>query len=478
MANSIQSQTSIRRTAVDGADQLSFGTTPAVAGTFDSRHTTTTSSERLQLKMLGYSEKDIITGETALYERAIKPTPADIIQELAGKRVDITSAFHIIKEAMDKTLGFRNQSQMVKDVARFAESLKKSLDKKIDEHLTSAWPEQQKVAEIVSNWPEFLKESATYIRYGWPVLAIGDDQQFLCDFGSATEVCTHYCESYPGAHPRIFPGLANLHYHSFDPKYYKNYSPEVYQRRFGEFAQQVQELVNNPPPDFPKIDECSFLEYPVFFRLVKDIWLDALSTNNTGTMERVSHLMVSYTKVLHKMSEYRSKPKHHDSLDDQLSSAHAHKLGYEDLLVLAFQLATAPDKWEENYKDIFQQLISLELSSEESELMRCYDQWTEGPVQQMKVSHWAESLFIPKTIKTLHFLQDIINYINQPREDLRGGPRSVSNSFEWNDRDYFDADTRQLLKPIIAKDLGNLGPLEETQKVLDAFFSNKVPKLA
>ncbi|WP_422468609.1 hypothetical protein [Endozoicomonas sp. ALC013] len=428
--------------------------------------------------MLGYSEKDIITGETALYEREIKPTPADIIQELAGKRVDITSAFLIIKEAMDKTRGFRNQSQIVQEVVRFAESLKKSLDKKIDEHLTSAWPEQQKVAEIVSNWPEFLKESATYIRYGWPVLAIGYDQQFLCDFGSATEVCTHYRESYPGAHPRIFPGHANLHYHSFDPNNYKNYSSDDYQRYFGEFAQQVQELVNNPPADFPKIDECSFLEYPVFFRLVKDIWLDALSTNKTGTMERVSHLMVSYTKVLHKMSEYCSKPKHHDSLDDQLNSAHSHKLGYEDLLVLAFQLATAPDKWEENYKDIFQQLISLELSSEKSELMRGYDQWTEGPVQQMEVSHWAESMFIPKTIKTLHFLQDIINYIDQPCENLRGGPRSVADSFEWNDRDYFDADTRQLLKPIIAKDLGNLVPLEETQKVLDGFFSNKAPKLA
>ncbi|WP_422443863.1 MULTISPECIES: hypothetical protein [unclassified Endozoicomonas] len=477
MANSIQPQTSIQRTAVGGADQLSFGTTPAVAGTFDSRHTTT-SSERLQLKMLGYSEKDIITGEMALYERAIKPTPADIIQELAGKRVDTTSAFHNIKEAMDKTLGFRNQSQIVQEVVRFAESLKKSLDKKIDEHLTSAWPEQQKVAEIVSNWPEFLKESATYIRYGWPVLAIGYNQQFLCDFGSAKEVCTHYRESYPGAHPRIFPGHTNLHYHSFDPNNYKNYSSDDYQHYFGEFAQQVQELVNNPPPDFPKIEECSFLEYPVFFRLVKDIWLDALSTDNTGTMERVSHLMVSYTKVLHKMSEYRSKPKHHDSLDDQLSSAHSHKLGYEDLLILAFQLATAPDKWEENYKDIFQQLISLELSSEKSELMRGYDQWTEGRVQQMQVSHWVESMFIPKTIKTLHFLQDIINYIDQPCENLRGGPRSVVDSFQWNDKDYFDADTRQLLKPIIAKDLGNLGPLEETQKVLDAFFSNKVPKLA
>ncbi|WP_206679364.1 hypothetical protein [Endozoicomonas acroporae] len=478
MANSIQSQPPIQHTPVDGPDQLSFdGTTSVAAETFDSRHTTT-AYERLQLNILGYPKEEINIGETALRERKIKPTPVEIIQELARKRVDITSAFDTIKGAMDKTLGFRNQSQMVKQVARFAESLKKSLDKKIDEHLTSAWPEQQKVAEIVSNWPEFLKESATYIRYGWPVLAIGYDQQFLCDFGSATGVCTHYRESYPGAHPRIFPGLANLPYHSFDPKYYKNYSPEDYQRRFGKFAQQVQEFVNNPPPDFPKIDECSFLEYPVFFRLVKDIWLDALSTNNTGTMERVSHLMVSYTKVLHKMSEYRSKPKHHDSLDAQLSSALSHELGYEDLLILAFQLATAPDKWEENYKDIFQQLISHELSSEASELMRCYDQWTEGPVQQMKVSHWAESLLIPKTIKTLHFLQDIINYINQPCENLRGGPRSVADSFEWNDKDYFDADTRQLLKPIIAKDLGYLAPLEETQKVLDGFFSNKVPKLA
>lgn len=187
--------------------------------------------------------------------------------------------------------------------------------------------------------------------------------------------------------------------------------------------------------------------------------------------------MVSFTKFLQRMPEYCSEPFHQDSLNAQLKSAHSHELGYEDLSVLAFQLATDPDKWEANYKDIFQQLIIHELSSQESELMSCYDQWTEGPVQRMKVSHWVESLLIPETIKTLRFLQDIINYINQPRQRLYGGPPcSVSDSFEWNDRDYFDEDTRQLLKPITATDLSNSDPLEETQKVLDAFFSNKAPK--
>lgn len=274
MANAIQSQSSIQGTAVGGADQLSFDgtvcTTSAAVETFDSRHTT--SSERLQLKVLGYSEKDIITGETALYERAIKPTPADIIQELAGKRVDITSTFRTIEEAMVNTPGFSNQSQMVKQVAKFAESLKKILDKKIDEHLTSAWPEQQKVAQIVSQWPESLKESATYIRYGWPVLAVGDPQKkFLFDFESATKVCNLYSALYPGAIPRVFPGLPYLYYHNFDPECFKNLSQEDYQHHYGEFAQKVQELVNNPPPDFPKIARYPYLDYPVFFRLVKDI---------------------------------------------------------------------------------------------------------------------------------------------------------------------------------------------------------------
>ncbi|WP_257293831.1 hypothetical protein [Endozoicomonas sp. YOMI1] len=429
----------------------------ATAATFDSRRTAIDLLEPDKLKMREYSEldiseaePDISDAEKELHERAITPLMNQIVQVITN------------------TPSLKAKASMAREVVTLAHSINKCVKSEINKHISSAWPDLRTVSRIVSQWPESLKESAAYVRYGWPVLTVGmHARQILCDFKSATDVCRFYHSDYPRAHPRIHPDFPWLFDH-FDPKDCEDLSQEEFQRYFGEFPRAIQDLVKNPPPDFLLLKPGVYLDYPVFFRLVRDIWLDALPTGNTGVIDRVSHLLVSFAKQQHSHAWYRLNP-YWEFLDDRLRNTHS--LNHDDLSVIAFELVTHPWKWQKNYQVIFRQLLSYGFSSQESRLMNHFDQWAADTDSQLEFSRWAESALIPEIALTLHFLRDIVQYIDEHKDQYVSNIPCLSTNIERGD--YFDIDTGQLLSPIIATDLRNSSPLKETREVLADFFSGK-----
>lgn len=427
------------------------------SATFDSRSTAIDLPEPGNLRMREYSELDISDtegdisdAEKELHERAITPLKDHILQMISN------------------TPGLKAKASMAREVVTLARSIHECVKSEINMHLSSAWPDLQAVSRIVGKWPESLRELAAYVRYGWPVLTVGMfSRQILCDFKSATDVCRLYHPDYPRAHPRIHPDFPWLFEH-FDPKDCEYLSQEEFQQSFGEFPREIQDLVKNPPPDFLRLKPGVYLNYPVFFRLARDIWLDALPTGNTGIMDRVSHLIVSFARQQHSFVGYRLDP-YWESLDDRLRNIHS--LNYDDLSVIAFELATHPLKWQENYQVIFRQLLSHGFSSEESQLMNRFDQWGADTDSQLKFSHWAESALIPGIVLTLHFLRDIVQYIDEHKSKHVNNKPCLSMDIERGD--YFDKDTGQLLSPIVAADLRNSSPLVETREVLADFFRGK-----
>ncbi|WBA81251.1 hypothetical protein [Endozoicomonas sp. GU-1] len=427
------------------------------SATFDSRSTAIDLPEPEDLQMREFSEldisdteRDLSDAEKELHERAITHLKDHILQVISD------------------TPSFKAKASMAREVVTLAQSIHECVKSEINLHLSSVWPDLQAVSRIVSQWPESLKESAAYVRYGWPVLTVGMySRQFLCDFKSVTNFCRLYRSDYPRAHPRIHPDFPSIFEH-FDPKDYEDLSQEEFQHYFGEFPREIQNLIKNPPPDFLLLKPGVYLDYPVFFRLARDIWLDALPTGNTGIMDRVSHLMVSFARQQHSLFAYRLDP-YWDSLDDRLRNIHS--LNYDDLSVIAFELATHPRKWQEKYQVIFRQLLSHGFSSEESQLMNRFDQWGADTDSQLKFSHWAESALIPRIVMTLHFLRDIVQYIDEHKSQHVSNKPRLSMDIERGD--YFDKDTGQLLSPIIAADLRNTSPLVETREVLADFFRGK-----
>ncbi|MGI2029625.1 hypothetical protein [Endozoicomonas acroporae] len=241
------------------------------------------------------------------------------------------------------------------------------------------------------------------------------------------------------------------------------------ERDISDVEKALHDLVKNYPADAKSIKKGMYLDFSVFFRLVRDIWLDALSAVNTGAMDRVSHLMVSSTYWLHRSSDVLYLERYRDSLDVRLM--HAYSMNHEDLSALAFHLVTYPRKWQENYKHIFRQLLNHVFSSQESRLMNHFDDWGVDPVSQLKVSRWAESELIQDTARTMHFLKDIAQYIDKHKARCLRGMAFSSQSIEYGE--YFEKGTGQLLSPIISTDLSNSFPLEETREVLADFFKGK-----
>ncbi|WBA84196.1 hypothetical protein [Endozoicomonas sp. GU-1] len=401
--------------ALLSADQNTSCPPTAKASTFDSRSTAIALPERYQLQILGYSEQDISGVVKELHDRAITPRMDQILEMLAKKRVDITTTFAAITQAISDTPGIKAKVSMAREVMEFANSIEEGALSEIQKHYTSAWPDKQKVAEIVSHWPESLKESATYIRYYWPVLTVGmNTRELLFNFNAANSdiVCSYHVDD-PDVNCRIRDDIP-FSIEVTDLKDMKKFSQEEFQEFFGEYAQQIQDLVKNYPANAKSIKNGMYLDFLVFFRLVSDIWLDALSAGNTRAMDRVSHLMVSSTHWLHSTTDYHYLERYRDSLHNQLMNAHS--LNHEDLSALAFQLLTRPRIWQENYKDIFRQLLSHIFSSQESKLMKHFDNWGADPDSRLNVSRWAESELIPNTARTLHFLKDIAQYIDERKD--------------------------------------------------------------
>ena len=380
-------------------------------GTFHSRNATMQPLERQDLMIQGFSRKEISTAETELQKRKITPTYGAVSHHLdSSSRNDNSSLFNRFSRALDQTSGVQGKARLAKKIMDYAESLNTEALRELNQHYASLWPNRRKIETIVDLWPDALKEQAQYIKRYWPKLVVKGDMEF--NFSSTSEVCS---------------------------KHYRNYTTP--------------------------------LGYLAFFRLIKDIWFDALKTNNACTINRISHFLVSFTEGMSNntfvLSENTTNRKEQfenviqRELRKGLSSTY-------DIGAFAFMLVTNPSFWRDHNSQTLKLMVSRAFNSKANELAPLYSQW-QNPALQDQVCKTVEAEITPEIAITLHYLASIYNYVMSHRSDFWYHDTLARQIALGN---YFDRITRQLVSPIRAPDWSGIPPLPEIKAVLAEFYAN------
>ena len=381
-------------------------------GTFHSRNATMQPLERQDLMIQGFSRKEISTAETELQKRKITPTYGAVSHHLdSSSRNDNSSLFNRFSRALDQTSGVQGKARLAKKIQDYADSLNMEVLKELNQHYASLWPNRRKIESIVDLWPDALKEQAQYIIRYWPTLVVKGDMKF--NFSSTSDVC---CNHY----------------------------------------------INSSTP----------LGYLAFFRLIKDIWFDALKTNNACTINRISHFLVSFTEEISDNTYLSSDDT--TSRKEQFENVIQRELkkglsSTYDIGAFAFMLVTYPPFWTDHNSQTLKLMVSRAFNSKADKLAPLYSQW-QDPAHQDQVCKTVEAEVIPEVAITLHYLASIYNYVMSHRSKSYRGRESLGKEIALGN--YFDRITKQLVSPIRAPDWSGIPPLPEIKAVLAEFYAN------
>ena len=382
-----------------------------ITKTFHSQKTLIKPLELQDLLIRGFSKQDIEEAEKTLQERNITPNYGAVSNFLdSGSQTNASAILNELSSAIGRTLGVQSKAQLVKTISEHALILNKQAARRLDHHYASLWPGKDKIVTMVNLWPDALREQAEYIIRHWPNLEVKGDMQF--NFTSTTEVCS------------------NL--------YGDNSSP---------------------------------LGYLAFFRLIKDIWFDAIKSNNTCAMNRVSHLLISFTKKISD-NRYINKPKmvcrkeqFENVIQRELKKGISSTF---DIGAFAFLLVTNPPLWRIHRDETLKLLASRAFNSKAAKLAPLYSQW-QNPARQDQTCKTVEAEVIPEVAITLHYLVTIHAYLM--RHKSRNSFRTALNE-AIADGDYFHRTTMQLVCPIEVPDWKTLPPLPEIKVSLSQFYAN------
>ena len=371
--------------------------------------------ELQKLMIRGFSQSEISTAEKTLQQRKITPTFEAVSNFLdLGVRTDMSSLFRLLGDTINQTSGVHSKVRLADSLLKYARSLNAEAFNTFDHHYSSLWPSRLKIETIVDRWPEALKEQAGYIKRCWPKLAVkGGGIKF--DFDSATKVCCIYR-----------PGL---------------------------------------------YDTPSCLGYLALFRLIKDIWFDALLTNNTCVMNRVSHLLISFTKAISGSTiEFEGstrKEKFEIAIQRELNRGISSTY---DIGAFAFLLVTNPTLWLDHRSNTFELMTNRALDTKAHKLAPLHPQWQDES-QRDQTCKTIEAEVIPEIAITMHYLESIYNHLMSYRSDCSYWVRKTLSE-EIADGDYFDSITNQLADPIPIVDWKTLPPLPEVKEALSQFYAN------
>lgn len=378
---------------------------------FHSRNTALTHLEKMDLNIRGYSEQEIQSALKILDDRKISPTHSSVSRFLeSSNRIDKPAIQTTLNNAMAETMGVHAKSRLAKWLQDSVDSLQKKATKELNNHYASLWPDKQKILNIVDRWPDALKEQASYIRLHWPKLVVAGDMTF--NFGSTTDVCSNY--------------------------YGREKSP---------------------------------LGYQAFFRLVKDIWFNAIETENTGTINRVSHLLISFTKEIsdntydHNGSNRKKRFESVIQRELQKGIASTYDIG-----ALTFLLVTNPPLWREHKSETLKLMVSRAFNGQERKLAILYSQW-QNQDQHAQISKTVESKVIPGVAMFMHYLHGIQDYLiqNKKRDSYF---RRESEQKQIANGAYFDKVTQQLASAILTPEWQTSPPLIEIKETLSEFYAN------
>ena len=394
-------------TSIPGSQEDTGGITK----TFRSQKTLIKPLELQGMMIHGFSKKEIEDAEKTLQERNITPTYGAVSNFLvSGSKINATALLNELGSAIGRTLGVQGKVHLAKKISEYATVLNKQVAKGLDQHYASLWPGKDKIVAMVNLWPDALREQAGYIIKHWPKLDVKGDMKF--NFASTSEVCS------------------NL--------YGDNSSP---------------------------------LGYLAFFRLIKDIWFDAIKSNNRCTMSRVSHLLISFTKgisnnkFISNANVGSRKEQFENVIQRELKKGISSTF---DIGAFAFLLVTNPPLWCIHRDETLKLMTSRAFNSKADKLAPLYSQW-QNPARQDQTCKTVEAEVIPEVAITFHYLVTIHNYLMN-HKSRTGFRKTLSEAIA--DGDYIHSVTKQLLYPIKMPDWRTLPPLPEMKGSLSQFYAN------
>lgn len=383
----------------------------AITKTFHSQKTLIKPLELQDLLIRGFSKQDIEGAEKTLQERNITPNYGAVSNFLdSGSQTNTSAIFNELSSAVGRISGVLSKAHLANIISEYASMLNKQVAKGLDQHYASLWPEKDKIATLVDHWPDALREQAEYIIRHWPKIEVKGDMQF--NFASTSEVCSNF---------------------------------------YGD----------NPSP----------LGYLAFFRLIKDIWFNAINSNNTCTMNRVSHLLISFAKKISD-NNYANKPKL-VSRKEEFENVIQRELkkgisSTFDIGAFAFLLVTNPPLWRTHRDETLKLMTRRSFNSKVDKLAPLYSQW-QNPARQDQTCKTVEAEVIPEVAITVHYLATIHDYLMKHKSQ---STYFGTLSKKIADGDYFDRITKQLLCPIEAPNWKTLPPLPEMKESLSQFYAN------
>lgn len=384
-----------------------------VTGTFHSRETLIRPLELQELKIRGFSQQEIEAAEKTLRERNTTPTYNAIFHCLASESyTDPYPLYNQLIEAIGRTSGVQSKIRLAEELKKYSNSLKNQTEKKLDQHYASLWPDRQTIETIVEGWPDSLNKQAEYIKINWPELVVKGDMVF--NFSSTSKICSN---------------------------------------DYG--------FTSEPP---------SSLGYLAFFCLIKDIWFNALEKENTCIMNRVSHLLISFTQAIsdntRKCKGGSRKEQYENVIQRELKKGISSTY---DIGAFAFLLVTNPPLWHDHKNETLKLLTSRAFNNKEKKLASLYSQWMD-PDQQDQACKTVEFEVIPKITFASLYLGSIYDYLMKYKAQSfqsRGTPgKEIANG------EYFDSTTKQLANPIQMPDWKTLPPIPEIKETLSQFYAN------
>lgn len=367
------------------------------------------------LRVKGFREQDINVAVNSLRgTRAI--TLENVISELDyDNRQQRKHKKKVMKIIRKKTRNVATAVHFSNWLLELARTCKSSAIKELERHYATLWPKPWQIADLVDQWPEFYREDASTIKEFWPLLPVNRDINVDCsaNFG----VCTNQ--------------------NALDP-------------------------------------ESAQVSYPAFFKLIKDIWFAAISQNNIGYLNRVTHLLVSFAQVM--SFEFWMGDK--DARDHYHAFAITRQIkggleATEDIAAVCFWALMHPPSWRKHQKTLYAELFRRALHERVTYLVPYYPQWLAinrtgqneariDPAEAAEVAKQIEQVVIPETVILSHFLEAIASYIRMYQD--QGSTRKAMPG------DFFDSITGQLNHPVWASCWESAEPRQVVIDTLDNIY--------
>ena len=362
-------------------------------------HLTTVEINHLHIK--GFRNFEIDRAIKRLQERTVSISHNTVLGELEQTSQSIKDGLWTkVEEITGQSAGILSKTELFHWLKERVRSHERSvLRSELDDHYASLWPSRETITSLVVKWPKQYKSEAVAIKRMWPDLTVNGD--INVDFSSAT-----------------------------------------------------RELCSNCYSDDP---DNEVLSYPTFFKLVKDIWFNAIKCGHSGHLNRVTHLLICVIKeIADNYFAYKdsSREKRHESVirnQFEFGVTAVHDIG-----ALAFLLVTHPQMWKLKKEVVFQEMINRVLMSEVEELAGFYCQWVaESPDTQSgstekavhvieQIAKKMESQKLFAVTKAMYYLSAIDAYIekNRSRYANQKKVRQISHG------NYFDDVTWQINCPM------------------------------